>query len=87
MGEGNALSLRTRHMARRDVFVRAAAILAETAADPQEPGRVRVGFDLVALTGWAPAENQQKPLRPGSARMSLADALAPPASDDPTPDT
>lgn len=87
MGEGNALSLRARHMARRDVFVRAAAILAETAADPQEPGRVRVGFDLVALTGWAPAENQQKPLRPGSARMSLADALAPPASDDPTPDT
>lgn len=87
MGEGNALSLRARHMARRDVFVRAAAILAETAADPQEPGRVRVGFDLVALTGWAPAGNQQKPLRPGSARMSLADALAPPASDDPTPDT
>ena len=59
------------------MFLRAAEILAGTAADPQEPGRVRVGFDLVALTGWAPAENQQKPLRPGSAAMSLADALKP----------
>lgn len=77
MGEGNALALRPRRFARRDVFLRAAEILAGTAADPQEPGRVRVGFDLVALTGWAPAENQQKPLRPGSAAMSLADALKP----------
>lgn len=77
MGEGNALALRPRRFARHDVFLRAAEILAGTAADPQEPGRVRVGFDLVALTGWAPAENQQKPLRPGSAAMSLADALKP----------
>lgn len=77
MGEGNALALRPRRFARRDVFLRAAEILAGTATDPQEPGRVRVGFDLVALTGWAPAENQQKPLRPGSAAMSLADALKP----------
>ena len=54
MGEGNALALRPRRFARHDVVLRAAEILAGTAADPQEPGRVRVGFDLVALTGWAP---------------------------------
>ena len=38
-------------------------------------GRIRATFDIVMLTGWAPAENQQKPLRPGSAAMRLADAL------------
>jgi hypothetical protein len=30
---------------------------------------------VIFLTGWAPAENQQKPLRPGSARARLADIL------------
>jgi hypothetical protein len=32
-------------------------------------------FEIVAVTGWAPHERQQKPLRPGSAKMRLADAL------------
>jgi hypothetical protein len=32
-------------------------------------------FEIVTLTGWAPHESQQQPLRPGSARMRLADAL------------
>ena len=27
------------------------------------------------LTGWAPDAGQQKPLRPGSAKMALAEAL------------
>jgi hypothetical protein len=27
------------------------------------------------LTGWAPHESQQRPLKPGSATMRLADAL------------
>ncbi|MGL4974364.1 MAG: SAM-dependent methyltransferase, partial [Bosea sp. (in: a-proteobacteria)] len=27
------------------------------------------------LSGWAPHESQQKPLRPGSAKSRLADAL------------
>lgn len=34
-----------------------------------------VQFDLVTLTGWAPHESQQKPLAPGSAKASLADAV------------
>jgi hypothetical protein len=29
----------------------------------------------VYLTGWAPHESQQKPLKPGSAARRLADAL------------
>ncbi len=38
-------------------------------------GRVRATFDLLSMTGWAPHESQQKPLRPGSATARLADAL------------
>ena len=76
MGEGNALAHRLRRPTRRAVFVRAAEALARLAPDPEEPGRIRVGFDLVFLTGWAPADSQPKPLRPGSAQMSLADALS-----------
>ncbi|WP_299358103.1 methyltransferase domain-containing protein [uncultured Paracoccus sp.] len=76
MGEGNALALRARRFATRSLFARAAAILSQIAADPQEPGRIQVGFDLVVLTGWAPADSQPRPLRPGTARMPLAEALA-----------
>lgn len=75
MGENNALTDRLRHPTRRAVLVRAAEIHAAQNPDPDHPGRVLARFDLIFLTGWAPAENQQKPLRPGSARMSLAAAL------------
>jgi hypothetical protein len=30
---------------------------------------------LLVLTGWAPAESQPRPARPGSATTRLADAL------------
>ena len=76
MAEGNALDRRLRHPTRRDVLLRAAAILAETAPDPQDPARIRLELELMFLTGWAPADNQQKPLRPGSAKTSLAAALS-----------
>lgn len=75
MGEGNALAHRLRHPTRRRIMDRAAAIQARDHADPDNPGRILANFDLIFLTGWAPAENQQKPLRPGSAKMSLAEAL------------
>lgn len=76
MGETNALAGRLRHPTRRDVLMRAAEIYAKDHADPADPARVLATFDLVFLTGWAPADNQQQPLKPGSARMSLAEALA-----------
>ena len=76
MGEGNALARRLRQPTRRDVFLRAAELYAQTYPDPQDPGRIHASFDLVFLTGWAPDASQQKPLRPGSAKMSLAQALA-----------
>lgn len=42
-------------------------------ADPD--GRVRATVEVAWLTGWAPHESQQQPLKPGSARARLADAL------------
>ena len=38
-------------------------------------GKLRASFDILWLTGWAPHANQQKPLKPGSAKMRLSDAL------------
>lgn len=76
MGEANALAARLRRPTRRDVLLRAAQIYAEMHPDPQDAARIRATFDLVFLTGWAPDASQQQPLRPGSAKVSLADALA-----------
>ena len=44
-------------------------------ASPIPTERIRATFDIVWLSGWAPHESQQKPLRPGSAKARLADAL------------
>ena len=75
MGEGNAMAARLRRPTRREVLARAGALLAQASPDRDDPSRVAVTFDLVFLTGWAPSESQPKPLRPGSAQKSLADAL------------
>lgn len=41
----------------------------------REDGKLKATFEIVWMTGWAPHESQQKPLKPGSAKMRLADAL------------
>ena len=46
-------------------LMRMAEIYAERFADAD--GRVRATFEIVWLSGWAPHESQQKPLKPGSA--------------------
>ncbi|MEM8877108.1 MAG: methyltransferase domain-containing protein [Pseudomonadota bacterium] len=73
MGFQNALHARSRNFLRRDVLTRAMEIYAERFTDPD--GRVRARFDILHVSGWAPHESQQKPLKPGSAKMRLADAL------------
>jgi SAM-dependent methyltransferase len=73
MGETNVIADRTRRPAPRALFARAAEIYAERFGDAD--GRVAATFEIVYLTGWAPAPGQQKPLRPGSAAARLADAL------------
>lgn len=73
MGATNPLIDRSRRFLRRATLARMMQIYAEHHARPD--GRVVATFDIVTLTAWAPHESQQQPLRPGSARSSLADAL------------
>lgn len=75
MGMGNPLLGRSRRPVSRRFFLRAAEIYAERFADAD--GRIRASFSVIYLSGWAPHESQQKPLKPGSAKMRLADALDP----------
>jgi SAM-dependent methyltransferase len=83
MGESNAVRERRKHFTRRATLMAAAAVYAERFADAD--GRIPATFHIVYLTGWAPHESQQKPLRPGVARARLADALD--ASELPAGDT
>jgi SAM-dependent methyltransferase len=73
MGEGNALYQRLRRPTRRAVFTKAAQIYQDTFAGSD--GRVSATYEIICLTGWAPDDSQQKPLRPGSATHRLADQL------------
>lgn len=73
MGATNALAARLRKPATKSYFLRAAQLYTEQFSDPD--GRIRATFEMVFLSGWAPHESQQKPLRPGSAKLRLADAL------------
>ncbi len=73
MGATNALVERRRTPLKRATLLRMADIYAKRFSDPD--GRVRASFDIVWLSGWAPHESQQQPLRPGSAKARLADAL------------
>ena len=73
MGATNVLVARQRKPLRRATLMRACEIYVERHARPD--GRVPATFEIITLTGWAPHESQQKPLRPGSAQVRLADAL------------
>ncbi|MEQ8309008.1 MAG: methyltransferase domain-containing protein [Hoeflea sp.] len=76
MGMTSVLADRSRKPLPRSVFLRAAEIYAERFSD--QDGRIRASFPVVHLSGWAPHESQQQPLRPGSAKARLADALKAP---------
>jgi SAM-dependent methyltransferase len=73
MGATNVLVERRRTPLRRATLMRMAEIYAERFSDAD--GRIRATFDILWLSGWAPHESQQRPLRPGSAQASLADAV------------
>jgi SAM-dependent methyltransferase len=73
MGATNALIARRRTPLRRATLVRMAEIYARRFADAD--GRIRATFEILWLSGWAPHPGQQQPLKPGSAKARLADAL------------
>jgi SAM-dependent methyltransferase len=73
MGATNILHERRRQLLKRAMLARMTEIYGERFSDPD--GRIRATFEIIWLSGWAPHESQQKPLRPGSAVQRLADAL------------
>ena len=77
MGATNVLVERRRTPTRHATMLRMAEIYAERFADADR--RVRATFDVVWLSAWAPHESQQQPLKPGSAKASLAEALRRPS--------
>ena len=73
MGEGNVLIERPRLGLNRKILRRMAELYFARFADVE--GRVVATFEIITLSGWKPHESQQKPLKPGSAKTRLADAL------------
>jgi SAM-dependent methyltransferase len=73
MGEANAVLERKKSFTRRGTLLSAAAGYQARHGDAE--GRIPATFQIVYLTGWAPHDSQQRPLRPGAATSRLADAL------------
>jgi hypothetical protein len=71
-GLTNVLSDRHKGLVRRDTL---AALLSHYRALHAEDGKLVATFETVYLTGWAPDASQQQPLKPGSAKTRLAEAL------------
>lgn len=74
MGENNALTDRIKTPTPRNLLTEAATLYADHFR-AEDGKRVNATFEIITLTGWAPADSQPKPLRPGSATNRLADAL------------
>lgn len=73
MGETAAFAERGGRGLSRRILARTFDIYRERFSDAD--GRVRATFEILTATGWAPHESQQQPLKPGSAKTRLADAL------------
>ncbi|HUR42782.1 MAG TPA: methyltransferase domain-containing protein, partial [Aestuariivirga sp.] len=73
LGMSNNLIGRSRSPVSRRLLGASAAHYHQHFADAD--GRVRATLELAWLTGWAPHESQPQPLKPGSAKTRLADAL------------
>lgn len=73
MGETNVMTDRRKTPLKRQTLLRTCEIYTQNFCGPD--GRINASFEIMYLTGWAPSDTQQKPLRPGSAKHRLADAL------------
>ncbi len=74
MGETNALESRNRTTP-RNLFTQTEGIYAKNFNDG---GYLTATFEVIFLTGWAPADTQPQPLKPGSAQSRLSDILGVP---------
>lgn len=73
MGAANVMKERRRTPTSRAVFFKMAENYMRLFSD--KDGRIRATFQMISMSGWTPHESQQKPLKPGTAKASLAEAL------------
>ena len=73
LGASNPLADRPQKLATLKLIEAASAQYERLAADSD--GRVRATLEIIWMSGWAPHESQQKPLKPGSAAISLTKVL------------
>jgi SAM-dependent methyltransferase len=71
-GQTNVLTARRKHFISRHTL---AALKAHYSAHHSDGGKLNASFETLFLTGWAPHQSQQQPLKPGSAKSRLSDAL------------
>lgn len=76
MGETNALAARSKRHLSLDFISTLTSYYMEKFGDADD--RITATYELIFLTGWAPSDSQQKPLKPGSAQSRLSDALGVP---------
>ena len=81
LGASNPLRDRPRQFATRRLLAAAAEAYAQR--DTDADGRIRATLELIWVAGWVPHESQQKPLKPGSATVSLTQILSNPKADTP----
>ncbi len=73
VGGTNIMYSRSRKPLKRAVLQKLLEIYQARFADSD--GKLRVSVEMIWALGWAPHTSQQQPLKPGSAKMRLADAL------------
>ncbi len=71
MGETNAVTERRLSFTRRETLMHAMGLYREQFGDDE--GRIPATFQVLYLSGWAPAPTQQTPMKPGSGARSLTD--------------
>jgi len=73
LGLSNTLTARSKTHLSKAYLAKAKALYSEHFS--REDGKLLCQFEILWMSGWAPHDSQQKPLKPGSAKMRLGDAL------------
>ena len=73
MGEGNAIAARDKRIPPKHFFTETEKVY--QAQSGTKNGYIPATFEIIHVIGWGPSDKQQKPLKPGSAQLRLADAL------------
>ena len=73
LGLSNVMTGRSRTPVTRNLLGEAISIYQQKFSD--DDGRIHATIEVAWATAWSPHESQQKPLKPGSAKFRLADAL------------